>query len=73
LVQESTAARKTHGDCVIADALTLEEGKETVLKSVAGSIKPPQNSTGARMAKALRKKSFLNKRKKNRRMKYNFG
>jgi hypothetical protein len=72
LVQESTAARKTHGDCVIADALTLEEGKETVLKSIAGKIKPPMNSTGARMAAALKKKSFLNKRKKNRRMKYNF-
>jgi hypothetical protein len=72
LVQENAAARKTHGDCVIADALTLEEGKETVLKSKASGVKPPQNSTGARMAKALKKKSFLGKKNKNRRMKYNF-
>jgi hypothetical protein len=70
LVQENSSARKTHGDCVIADALTLEEGKTTILAEKAEDIKPPVNSTGHRMAQAIAKKKKKNKR--SRKQKYNF-
>ncbi len=62
LVQENSSARKTHGDRVIADALTLEEGKAVILASKPGKIKPPVGSTGYRMKMALRKKNFGNKK-----------
>ena len=70
LVQENSSARKTHGDCVIADALTLEEGKVAVLPSKAGKMEPPVGSTGHRMKMILRKKRIGQKRSW--RHKYNF-
>ena len=62
LVQENSSARKTHGDCVIADALTLEEGKTTILTSKPGKMEPPVGSTGHRMKMALRKKKMGQKK-----------
>ncbi len=62
LVQESLSAKKTHGDCVIADALTLEEGKVTLLAVKAKNILPPPGSCGYRMRKALAKRKNLNKK-----------
>jgi len=62
LVQENSSARKTHGDCVIADALTLEEGKVTILTSKPGKIEPPVGSTGHRMKMALKKKKLGQKK-----------
>ena len=70
LVQENSSARKTHGDCVIADALTLEEGKTTILTSKPGKIEPPVGSTGHRMKMALRKKRMGDK--KSWKQKYDF-
>ncbi len=62
LVEENSAARKTHGDCVIADALTLEEGKVTVLSTKVKDIKPPRNSIGYRMQQKLRQRKQDRKR-----------
>ncbi len=70
LVQENSSARKTHGDCVIADALTLEEGKTTVLAVKETPIKPPVNSSGYRMQQAIKKKKDAGK--KSWRHRYNF-
>jgi hypothetical protein len=61
LVEENSAARKTHGDCVIADALTLEEGKVTLIATKAKGILPPPGSFGYRMRKALAKRKNLKK------------
>ena len=62
LVQESLSAKKTHGDCVIADALTLEEGKVTLLPTKAKDILPPPGSCGYRMRKVLNKRKNKNKK-----------
>ena len=62
LVQESLSARKTHGDCVIADALTLEEGKVTLLSTKVKDILPPPGSCGYRMRKVLKKRKDMNKK-----------
>ena len=72
LVQENSSARKTHGDCVIADALTLEEGKTAVLPTKAHGIKPPVNSTGHRMQQALKKRAGIKKSSRTRKWHYDF-
>ena len=70
LVEENSAARKTHGDCVIADALTLEEGKVTVLAVKGADIKPPRNSIGHRMQTKL--KQLKQRRKRTWKHSFNF-
>lgn len=70
LVEENASARKTHGDCVIADALTLEEGKVTLLPTKVQGIRPPKNSFAYRMQTALAKRP--NKRKKTWRQNFDF-
>ena len=62
LVEENSSARKTHGDCPIADALTLEEGKVTVLTEKPANIKPPRNSIGYRMQQKLKQRKQAGKR-----------
>ncbi len=62
LVEENSSARKTHGDTVIADALTLEEGKVTILTSKPADIKPPRNSIGYRMQQKLKQRKQAGKR-----------
>ncbi len=55
LVQENSSARKTHGDIVIADALTIDD-KEFGKSRHEGPGFPP-NSCGARRAAAMKKKN----------------
>ena len=62
LVEENSSARKTHGDCPIADALTLEEGKAAVLTEKPANIKPPRNSIGYRMQQKLKQRKQAGKR-----------
>lgn len=57
LVDESPKAKKTHGDRVIADALTLDDDDVPVSKSE--KVKAPYGSV------AWRKKKFMDKRKTN--------
>ncbi|KKK70651.1 hypothetical protein LCGC14_2921820, partial [marine sediment metagenome] len=49
-------------DCVIADALTLEEGKVTILTTKPADIKPPRNSIGYRMQQKLKQRKQAGKR-----------
>ena len=62
LTEENASAKKTHGDCVIADALTLEEGKVTILPTKVADIKPPRNSIGYRMQQFKKKRINANKK-----------
>ena len=55
LTEESSEARKTHGDRVIADALTLLASDEIPKLKHMGP-KAPRNSTGYRRDRAIRKK-----------------
>jgi hypothetical protein len=55
LFKETKSARLTHGDCVIADALTLEEDDAPASNSDA-KIEIPEQSFGAMMKKCLNKK-----------------
>jgi hypothetical protein len=57
LMQESASARKTHGDRVMADALTLDD--KEIPKQKKKLIEPPHNSAGWRFLQHIR-----NKRKK---------
>ncbi len=57
LVEESSSARKTHGDIVIADALTLDDKELGKVKHKGP--KPPHNSLGARRDKVMRKKKRM--------------
>jgi hypothetical protein len=60
LVEESKSARKTHGDCVIADALTLDDDDAPVdTKDV--KLRAPERSCGYRMEKILEKKKSSGK------------
>ncbi|KKN77425.1 hypothetical protein LCGC14_0359840 [marine sediment metagenome] len=54
LVEESASAKKTHGDIVIADALTLDDSDLPKIKHTGP--KAPSNSFGARYEKAMGKK-----------------
>ena len=57
LVQESESAKKTHGDCVIADALTLDN-KDVPRSTLLDSLDIPERSFGHRL------KQFQDKKKK---------
>jgi len=57
LVQENRAAKKTHGDCVIADALTLDD-KDIPKGRLKDNIVTPERSFGHRL------KQFQDKKKK---------
>lgn len=55
MLEENTSARKTHGDCVIADMLTISESKGRA--SHEEKKKPPPGTVGYRLAqKKLRRK-----------------
>lgn len=68
LVKETQAAKKTHGDCVIADALTLDN-KQVPRSKVTDNINMPGRCFAARM------KAFKDKKKKRTdwRRGFNFG
>jgi len=55
LVEESESAKKTHGDRVIADALTLDD--KELPKVRREEIKVPPNSWGGRYKQAMAKKN----------------
>lgn len=55
LVEESKSARATHGDCVIADALTLEDADAPVCKPDS-AVTAPVGSFEHQMKKVLDKK-----------------
>lgn len=57
LVKETQSAKKTHGDCVIADALTLDN-KDVPKSILQDSLDIPERSFGHRL------KQFQDKRKK---------
>jgi len=57
LVRESDSAKKTHGDCVIADALTLSN-KDMPKSTLLDSLDIPERSFGYRL------KQFQDKRKR---------
>ena len=68
LVQETQAAKKTHGDCVIADALTLDN-KDVPRSVLKDSLVIPERSFGHRL------KKFKDDKKKKKpvwRREYNF-
>jgi hypothetical protein len=54
LVEENSSARKTHGDVVIADALTIDDKEFGSIKHEGPGF--PQNSCGARRKKAMDRK-----------------
>jgi hypothetical protein len=56
LIAESDSARKTHGDRVIADALTLLSGRKANKQHKAASMIPPEGSIGRRMYDADKSK-----------------
>jgi hypothetical protein len=56
-MQESASARKTHGDRVVADALTLDD--KEIPKQKKKLREPPHNSAGWRFLQHIK-----NKRKK---------
>ena len=60
LVEESASAKKTHGDVVIADALTLDA--QELPKIRREGIKPPVNSCGYRRQQVINKKKALKKK-----------
>lgn len=68
LVKENKAAKKTHGDCVIADALTLDN-KQIPKSKLSDSVNMPVRCFAARF------KEFKDKKKKNKgyRKSFNFG
>jgi hypothetical protein len=66
LVEEDASARKTHGDCVIADALTIED--TDVPKGETSAVEYPERTA------AYRKQRLQDKRKKGRRYaRFDFG
>ena len=68
LVKETQAAKKTHGDCVIADALTLDD-KDIPKSKIVDNIKMPGRCFAARMKKYTGGK----KKKRDWRRNFNFG
>lgn len=72
LVNESPSARKTHGDIVMADALTLVE-KIVPRQSIEEDEKSiPVNSSGYRLRKVQRERKSLNSRTNSYRKSFNF-
>ena len=68
LVQETQAAKKTHGDCVIADALTLDN-KDIPKGKTEDNIKMPGRCFAAR----LKEYKDSRKKKPDWRRNFNFG
>lgn len=56
LVEESASAKKTHGDVVMADALTLDDSELPKVKYQG--LQAPQNSCGYRREQILKKKKL---------------
>ena len=67
LVEENASARKTHGDVVIADALTIGEGRKARLKE--RKLLPPPGTVGYR----IRMRKEAKKRPTGHRRVFNFG
>jgi hypothetical protein len=61
LVEESASARKTHGDVVMADALTLDDSE--LPKTKYEGVKAPVNSCGYRREQVMKKKKALKSRR----------
>jgi len=61
LVEENASARKTHGDCVIADALTLDDHDLAAGRKMVGP-KAPYYSIGFRKKRALKAQKRKNSR-----------
>ena len=57
LIEENSSAKKTHGDIVIADALTVDDKECGVVKHVGA--KPPPGSCGYRKEQVIKKKKML--------------
>ncbi len=57
LVEESASAKKTHGDVVMADALTLDDSE--LPKTKYKGAQAPQNSCGYRREQTLKKKRIM--------------
>lgn len=68
LVKESKSAKKTHGDCVIADALTIDD-KDAPKTKLTDSINMPERC----FARRLKEYKDGKKRRLDWRMKFNFG
>ena len=60
LAEESSSARKTHGDIVIADALTLDN--KDIPKARFPEDKIPRNSSGYRLQQVNKRKKALKKK-----------
>ena len=60
LVEENASARKTHGDIVIADALTLDDSELPKIKHQGA--KAPVNSCGYRRQQVMKKKKAVKTR-----------
>ncbi len=70
LIEESASARKTHGDVVIADALTLDNSDIPKIRH-EGS-KYPKRSFGHRFDEAMKKKKMSKKQAKSWRRDFDF-
>ena len=62
LLEENASARKTHGDCVIADALTLLKTSNKKVRHEKSE--PPINSCGHRYKETMKRKAAKNTRNK---------
>lgn len=60
LVEENSSATKTHGDCVMADALTLDEDEAPAIRQTA-NITPPPGSCDYRYQQRVRAKKQIGK------------
>ena len=72
LLEESTAARKTHGDRVIADALALEAAEVKLKKDVNGPA-PPKTMRSAAYRKQQHKKDKADARSARKNWRQDFG
>lgn len=70
LTEENASARKTHGDCVIADALTIDD--DEVPKELRSKSNVPANSVGHRMQQHIAKRKAERNARPAWRTKFNF-
>lgn len=63
LVEENSSAKKTHGDCVIADALTLDEDEAPQLRQ-SEEIPPPPGSCDYRYKQRMKARKHSDKYRK---------
>ncbi len=71
LIEENASAKKTHGDIVIADALTIDDREVGKVKHEGP--KAPVNSCGYRKEQVLKKKKASKGSRKNWRHPFDFG